>query len=426
MATAAIAHETIALTVASLQSNWGLSTQTETPATSHGLILPFIWACEDDSETTEPTNERKPRKIEEHSRTKCAIIDTAVSSSPGAWLSQGIVDCLLSEGYPKLKQAEEDRCQRLRDVQSAFVGIRHHGRHTTQGTNSGFDLNDEMFAEELVEETGKNLDTEQYAFEKEGPQAGADDEVDAEDKEAGEVDPDTEENTEYEVAIVGDGASDKLQDLAYSAWSSAPSSKTKGEFFANLYPYVQARYGRSKVAAKLYQADEIEDGASDLAMTLLGTLERMLTRGEVLRERACKYVSKAMSESRKGTVNDLAKRQKNTLQDEYTESEGDESFECSQLDDIANAAWDRRNDSDGDAEYEEAVTSSVKAKWKAVIESGYLPVDLQPTARLYYLHGLTQKKIEAETGLSQGAVSKQLQRVREIGAAYIAAKKAAK
>ena len=130
-----------------------------------------------------------------------------------------------------------------------------------------------------------------------------------------------------------------------------------------------------------------------------------------------------MSDSRKGTVNDLAKRQKNTLQDEYTETKGDKSYERSRLDDIADAAWDRRNDSDGDAEYEEGVTSSVKAKWNAVIESGYLPVELQPVARLYYLHGLTQKQIEVQTGVTQGALSKQLAKVREIGMEYIVAKK---
>ena len=103
MATAAIAHETIALTVASLQSNWGLSTYTETPPTPHGLILFEINASED---TTE--KEGKPRKTEEHSRTKCGINVTVFTSSPSAWLSKGLVDCLLSEGRPKLTQAEED------------------------------------------------------------------------------------------------------------------------------------------------------------------------------------------------------------------------------------------------------------------------------------------------------------------------------
>ena len=87
MATAVIANETIALTVASLQSNWGIPAYTETSAASPGLILFDLWASED---TTEKP--RKPRKTEEHSRIKCAIIDTAVSSSPGAWLSQGIVE----------------------------------------------------------------------------------------------------------------------------------------------------------------------------------------------------------------------------------------------------------------------------------------------------------------------------------------------
>jgi hypothetical protein len=87
LATAVIAHETIDLAVAALQSNWLIPNPTRTPAAPHGLILSSLWASED---TTEKP--RKPRKTEEHSRIKCPIIDTAVSSSPGAWLSQGIVE----------------------------------------------------------------------------------------------------------------------------------------------------------------------------------------------------------------------------------------------------------------------------------------------------------------------------------------------
>jgi hypothetical protein len=150
--------------------------------------------------------ERKPRKKEEHSRIKCAIIDPSLSSSPSAWLSQGIVDCRLSEGRPKLTQAEEDRFQRLRDAQSAFIGNRQHGLYTEQGVNSGFDLYEEMFSEDLAEETAK--DAERYAFEK-TPQAGVDEEggCDAD----GDLNPvpdadDSEVNTEYDVAIAGDGA----------------------------------------------------------------------------------------------------------------------------------------------------------------------------------------------------------------------------
>jgi RNA polymerase sigma factor (sigma-70 family) len=407
VATAAIAHETIALTVAALQSNWAIPNPVQTPAASPGLILPFIWACEDEDDHEDETDKVK--------------LAGPASSSPGPWLSEGIVDSLRSDQIPlKLTKAEQSRYQRLRMAQESFREYRHHGLHTTQGVNFGFDLNDEMFAEELAKEPSKDLDTEQYAFEKEGPQAGADDEVDAEDEEAGEVDPDTEEITEFEVAVVGNAAGDKELDAAYLAWSKSPGLKAQGEFFTVLYAYVQTRYGHSKVAAKLYQADEIENGASDLAMTLLATLGRMLTRGEVLREQACKYVSKAMSESRKGTVNDLAKRQKNTLQDEYTESEGDESHELSLLDDVVNAGWlQGRNDSAPDYEFKEDIQDERKVWLRQQIETGSLPPELRALAALYYLEEKTQVECGEELGITQGAISKQLTRVRD----YVAAKR---
>jgi len=401
-----IAHETIALTVAALQTQWGLFADTE--------VVPFIWACEDEDDHEDETKKVK--------------VAGSTSSSPGPWLSQGIVDSLLSEERPELNQAEEDRYLRLRDAQNAFIGIRHHGLHTTQGVNTGFDLNDEMFTEELAEELSKDLDTEQYVFEKEGSQAGADDDEDSDDEETVEVDPDTEEITEFEVAVVGSTAGDKELDAAYLAWSKSPGPKAQGEFFGVLYAYVQTRYGHSKVAAKLYQADEIEDGASDLAMTLLGTLERMLTRGEVLRERACKYISKAMSESRKGTVNDLAKRQKTYLQDEYTESLGDESHELSRLDDAVSTGWlQGRNDSDPDDEFNEDILDERKVWLWQQIESGSLPAQLRAVANLYFIQGKTQVECGEELGITQGAVSKHKGKIQEyMMQEYIKMKKASK
>jgi RNA polymerase sigma factor (sigma-70 family) len=56
------------------------------------------------------------------------------------------------------------------------------------------------------------------------------------------------------------------------------------------------------------------------------------------------------------------------------------------------------------------------------IHSGELPTDLRALASLYYLEERSQVECGEELGITQGAISKQLTRVRQ----YIAAKKAAK
>jgi hypothetical protein len=99
--TVAIAPQPLEFTVQALQALWAVPNLQEIPATPHELILGDIWASEDTTE--KPRKERKPRRREEHSRIKCAVIDTVVSCSPGAWLSESIVDCLLSEGRPKIE-----------------------------------------------------------------------------------------------------------------------------------------------------------------------------------------------------------------------------------------------------------------------------------------------------------------------------------
>jgi hypothetical protein len=102
MASAVIAIEPIALTVASLQSNWGLSTYTETPETSHSFVLPFIRA----SSESEDDHEDETKKVK---------VAGPASSSPGPCLSEGIVDSLRSDQIPlMLTKAEQSRYQRLR------------------------------------------------------------------------------------------------------------------------------------------------------------------------------------------------------------------------------------------------------------------------------------------------------------------------
>ena len=138
---------------------------------------------------------------------------------------------------------------------------------------------------------------------------------------------------------------------------------------------------------------------------------------------ACHYVTKAMSNSRKGAAIDFADYKKTYLADGYESDDSNEEYDASRLDDIVDNGWlQGRFDSSPDSEYEDDVQNEQKVwLWKQ-IEHGTLPVQLQPIARMYWLQEMTQKEIETETGILQGTVSKQLATVRE----YIKAKKAAK
>jgi RNA polymerase sigma factor (sigma-70 family) len=369
---------------------------------SPGLALSRLWASEDAHED----------------ETKKFKVAGPASRIPGLWLAEGLADCLLTDERNDLTQAEEGRYQRLREVQSAFIGVRHHGQHSTNGVNSGWELNlsEEELADDLAEEPEK--DVEQYSFEI-TPQAGMDEVIEPteEDELAALVDV-SEADTKFEVSTVGDAVGDRLLDAVYLMWIADPT--TQPAFVQALYEFAHARMGMTTVATKLWMADAVDDAASDFVLTMMNTLQRMRDgRGRDKNKRqidgkACHYIYAALAEKRKGLVADLAEYQKNHVSDTV---EGDDGDVYSLIDDHMETAHVRYK-SEPDAEYSDDVMSARKAQWRDLIQN--LPLELQPVARLYFLHGLTQKQVANETGLSQGAVSKQKTRIEKFAADYVA------
>jgi hypothetical protein len=146
MATAAVAHETIAFTVASLQSSWGLSTLTEVPAPQHGLILFEIHPSGEETVKlfgrhleTEPEDEPR-NNIRQY-----PLVAFNATSNPGPWLSQGVTDCLLSDERDELNLAEQGRYERLRVAQESFRGYRHDGLHTIHESGNTFNVGGDGF-----------------------------------------------------------------------------------------------------------------------------------------------------------------------------------------------------------------------------------------------------------------------------------------
>jgi RNA polymerase sigma factor (sigma-70 family) len=423
LATAPIATQTIDLAVAALRTSWLLPNPAKTSATPHSLILSDLWG----SENVEDEHEDETKKF------KLAV---PTSASPGPWLSEGILDCLLSDDRYELTQAEQGRYERLRLAQESFRGYRHDNSKAPapflgdNGNTFGNVFTEDEFGSDEEFEERHDSDAEQYSFEVSGPVAGAeDDELNEEDDFETRVDV-SEEETEYEVPVngIGDAAEDKVIDAAYLAWLA--DDTTEPAFIQVLYHFVHRRMGRTTVATKLWLADEVEDEATEFVLTMLNTLKRMRDGlGKQKDKRcldgpACHYIYSALANKRKGVVIDLAEHQQTVLTDEYeySTSEGGRSEDVSRLDDAAERAWaGGRHDALPDDEYREDVLSERKAKFGAMIDA--LPVELQPVARLYYLQGLTQKQIAEDSEITQGAVSKQLTRVREMAAAYVSKKR---
>ncbi|MBB5331797.1 sigma-70 family RNA polymerase sigma factor [Tunturiibacter gelidoferens] len=419
MATAVITTPPIDLAVAALRMNWLLPNPAETSATPHSLILPFLWASEH-VEYEHPDESKKYKMV------------GPASYSPGPWLSVGIVDCLLSDERGELTNAEEGRYQRLRAVQYSFRGYLHDNNQRPApflGNNLntfGNVFTDEELAIHLSEEEleeATDTDVEQCSFEVAGPVAGTeDDELNEEDDFAARVDV-SSSDPKFEISVVHDtdAEADKELDKAYFLWLEDPS--TQPSFIRALYDFVHERMGRTTVATKLWLADEVDDSASEFVVTMMETLQKMRDgfgkHKEVRRlDKPCHYVYRALAETRKGEVVKLTKHQETCLCVEYLNSDGEEE---SRFDDASETARNGYfHDDEPDFEFRKDVFEERSSQWGELIEA--LPVELQPVARMYYLQALTQKQIETDSGITQGAVSKQLTRVREIMSAYVAKK----
>ena len=130
-ASVVITPQPIELTIAALQALWATPNPVQTPAASPGLILDVIHAS---CETTDD-HEDETKKVKAYG---------PVSSSPGPWLSEGIVDSLQSDQIPKLPtKAEQSRYERLRLAELRRVSSLYFLKSLTQ--------------HEIVKKTGRSL-----------------------------------------------------------------------------------------------------------------------------------------------------------------------------------------------------------------------------------------------------------------------------
>lgn len=390
-----------------IRSLWGIPNPAQISATPHELILADIWASDasDDLGLYGRHLEPEDDEPENHIR-QFPIVAVNETSNPGPWLSESIIDSLLSPEREELSNAEQDRYERLRVAQESFRGHRHDGLHTIPD-ESGNTFNTARDGLGLAE------DKEKYSWEPEPKKKKAAKKIKLK---AGDKDKNTK-------VAAFTPTSDGQLDLAYDMWVSAPTPKTQGEFYEALFGFIKGHFPQAKGIKDLVQAGELDDALSEVVLEIMGTLTRKLDLGEVLDGPACRYVTKAMSNSRKGAAIDFADYQKTYLSDGYESEDSNEEYDASRLDDIVDNGWLKgRFDSAPDAEYEADIQNEQKIWLRQQIESDSLPTELRAVAALYYLEEKTQEECGEELGVTQGAASKQLTKVR----AYIAAKKAAK
>ena len=363
------------LTVAALRTKWLIPNPIRTPAASPGLFLFDISAACDDHEGE--TNKVK--------------VAGPASSSPGPWLSVGLVDCLLSDKQPEVTKAEQRRYERLRATQESFREFRHDNDEVPApflGENRNvFNLN-------LLKGVGS-------IREKRGRKA---------------------KNTDAIPAFTP--CTDKQLDFAYLQYASPSTiADPRGKLFEALFGFIKGRFPHAKGIKDLVQAGELDDALSEVVLEIMGTLTRKLERGEVLDGPACHYVTKAISNSRKGAAIDFADYKKTYLSDGYESEDSNEEYDSSRLDDIVDNSWlQGRFDSAPDAEYAEDIQDERKVWLRQQIEHGTLPAQLRAVAHLYFIQGKTQVECAEELGIAQGTISKHKGKIQE----YIKMKKASK
>jgi hypothetical protein len=392
-------------TVQALQALWAIPNPQEIPATPPGLILFDISASSDDVELFGRHLESELEDESENHIRQYPLVAVNETSNPGPWLSESIIDCLLSPVRKELKDAELEHYGRLRIAQEFFRGHRHDGLHTIPD-ESGNTFNTARDGLGLAE------DKEKYSWEPK-PKKKATKKI--------KLKADDKDKTSKVAAFTL--TSDDQLDLAYDMWVSAPTPKTQGEFYEALFGFIKGRFPHAKGIKDLVQAGELDDALSEVVLEMMGTLTRKLERGEVLDGPACHYVTKAMSNSRKGAAIDFADYKKTYLSDGYESEDSNEEYDSSRLDDIVDNGWlQGRFDSAPDAEYAEDIQDERKVWLRQQIEHGTLPAQLRAVAHLYFIQGKTQVECAEELGIAQGTISKHKGKIQE----YIKMKKASK
>jgi hypothetical protein len=274
---AAHAPQPIELAVAALRSNWLIPNPVRTPAASPGLILFDISASSDDVELfgrhVEELTLDKPRpskrkldstrKVETRPRLKQddKPIAGPRSAEPGPWLQEGLVDCGMKERAGKLTKAGEGYFLRLRETQKSLRGVRHDGLHTipTEG-NSGFSMNDELFAEELEQETTK--DAEVYDFE---PQPKP--------KAKKTPTPTPQRDSDQKIAAYTPISSVGLNS-AYSVWVDDPSVPNHSALWTAVYNCVQGQleYTKNEVRDRFVGENTIEEEGQEFVLAFMNDL----------------------------------------------------------------------------------------------------------------------------------------------------------
>jgi RNA polymerase sigma factor (sigma-70 family) len=407
MATVAIAHETIALTVAALPTQWGLSTYTETPAASPGLILFDLSASSDDVELygrhleeltldkPKPSKRKEgsTRKIETRPRLKQDDKPVAGprSAEPGPWLSEGLADCGMKQRAGKLTEAGTGYNNRLVVVRDSYRGVRHDGQHAIPSDgNSGFSLNDELFAEELAEEPDK--DVELYDFE---PQPKP--------KVKKTPNPRRDSDSDQKIAAYTPVSSAKLNSQ-YAAWIADPSMPNHSALWTAVFGYVQGQLEYSTKATKDRFAGNltIEEEAQEFVLAFMDDLV-----GIEIRESFAACLSKSW-ENRKIANNRAFSKHRSRYAQEEREynNDGDETW--SKLDQFAENAWSAGEFvMENTCAYRDAVSDLVD---QAIEE---MP---QPERSMFEDRqaGWTQKEIAEKHEVSPSAVSQRLKKAEQV------------
>ena len=208
--------------VGSLQSQWGIPNLAQIPATPHEFILPFNWASADTSDDAElygrhlePEDDEAENYIRQY-----PIVAVNETSNPGPWLSESIIDCLLSPEREELTDAEQGQYGRQRIAQESFKGFRHDGLHTISD-ESGNTFNTARDGLGLTEDKLK------YSWQPEPKPKKPAKKI--------KLKPSDKDKATNVAAFTP--TSDGQLDLVYDMWVSAPSPTTQGEFYEALFGF---------------------------------------------------------------------------------------------------------------------------------------------------------------------------------------------